>query len=177
MSRRTKTKPDFTWLFPNRHYFPYGFFPSSPPSHQLFVSWCEIANTLMVLPSCELWGLSWMVLEALKYTHHVQPAVTIYRLGVGLTEDIRSLDFRAGDSFLPNRGLEAKLPKTEIFAAICGTANRVGQNGKSACFWTTPEREGKSREEVNERGFLGGLSGGQPISHPATWCDIWYMKY
>ena len=37
-------------------------------------------------------------MEALKYTHHVQPAVTIYRLGVGLTEDIRSLDFRAGDS-------------------------------------------------------------------------------
>lgn len=122
----------------------------------------------MALPSYELWGLSWTVLEALKYTHHVQQAVTIYRLRVGLTEDIRSLDFRAGDSFLPNRGLEAKLPKTEIFAAICGSAERVGQNGESACLRTTPEGEGKPREEGNERGFLGGLSGGQPISHPAT---------
>ena len=105
-----------------------------------------------------------------KDTHHVQPAVTTYWgwLEVGLTEDIRSLDFRAGDSLLPNRGLEAKLPKTEIFAAICGIANRVGQNEESLCFWTTPEREGKSREEGNERGFLGGLSGGQPMGHPAT---------
>lgn len=63
----------------------------------------------------------------------------------------------AGDSFLPNRGLEVKNCRRQIFVAICGSAERVGQNGESAL--SGQHQKGKEASgRGNERGFLGGLS-------------------